>query len=58
MLIISRNWKSAPHSKKLNQMDIVNDPDPPKRFGGVFLPLQQSGYACIAKVRFCPHNGL
>jgi hypothetical protein len=28
MLIISRDWIEAPHSKKLNQMDIVNDTDP------------------------------
>jgi hypothetical protein len=27
---------------KLNEMDIVNDPDPPKRFGSAFLPLQRS----------------
>ena len=51
MLIISRDWVGATYSKKLNQMDIVRDPDPPSRFGGVFLPLQQSRYI---STRQCP----
>jgi hypothetical protein len=33
MVIVSQDWVSASHSNKLNQMDIVNDPDSPKRFG-------------------------
>ena len=33
-MIISQDRGSASYSNKFNQLDIVNDPDPPKRFGG------------------------
>jgi hypothetical protein len=51
MLIISRDWIGARHSKKHNEMDIVSDPDQPNRFGGVFRCLQQSRYV---STRRCP----
>jgi hypothetical protein len=56
MVIFSRDWSQCVVSKKLNQMDIMNDPELPKRFGGV--PLQQSGYVVIANVRIWSDNAL
>ena len=34
MLIVSQDLVRACHSNKVNQMDIVNEPDPPMQFGG------------------------